>query len=147
MEVDSFQLLNISPIFSNALINSICLLASDKSEPSPVSSDISCDTKSPKRPRTILTSAQRKAFKASFEMTPKPCRKVCTRRASGTFFFCFYIVSLHISLECLYDIFCWPKLMSHSSILLISANLIIQLSVFVIHYSSITYLVLVLQSI
>jgi len=50
--------------------------ASDKSEPSPVSSDISCDTKSPKRPRTILTSAQRKAFKASFEMTPKPCRKV-----------------------------------------------------------------------
>ncbi|XP_065068681.1 LIM homeobox transcription factor 1-beta-like isoform X2 [Rhopilema esculentum] len=50
--------------------------ASDKSEASPVSSDISCETKSPKRPRTILTSAQRKAFKASFEMTPKPCRKV-----------------------------------------------------------------------
>ena len=88
MEVDSFKLLNIppSPIFSNASMDSLCLLASDKSEPSPVSSDISCDTKSPKRPRTILTSAQRKAFKASFEMTPKPCRKVRTRRASGTFF-------------------------------------------------------------
>lgn len=51
-------------------------VASDRSELSPAPSDISCDTKSPKRPRTILTSSQRKAFKASFEMTPKPCRKV-----------------------------------------------------------------------
>jgi len=32
--------------------------------------------KSPKRPRTILTSQQRKAFKASFELSAKPCRKV-----------------------------------------------------------------------
>jgi hypothetical protein len=31
----------------------------------------------PKRPRTILTTAQRRAFKASFESSPKPCRKVC----------------------------------------------------------------------
>ena len=30
----------------------------------------------PKRPRTILTTAQRRAFKASFETSPKPCRKV-----------------------------------------------------------------------
>lgn len=30
----------------------------------------------PKRPRTILTSAQRRQFKASFEVSPKPCRKV-----------------------------------------------------------------------
>ncbi|XP_026809896.1 LIM homeobox transcription factor 1-beta-like isoform X1 [Rhopalosiphum maidis] len=30
----------------------------------------------PKRPRTILTTQQRRAFKASFELSPKPCRKV-----------------------------------------------------------------------
>lgn len=30
----------------------------------------------PKRPRTILTTQQRRAFKASFEISPKPCRKV-----------------------------------------------------------------------
>ncbi|GAU98445.1 hypothetical protein RvY_09592 [Ramazzottius varieornatus] len=30
----------------------------------------------PKRPRTILTSHQRRAFKTSFEVSPKPCRKV-----------------------------------------------------------------------
>jgi hypothetical protein len=30
----------------------------------------------PKRPRTILTTAQRRAFKASFEVSQKPCRKV-----------------------------------------------------------------------
>lgn len=30
----------------------------------------------PKRPRTILTSGQRRQFKASFEISPKPCRKV-----------------------------------------------------------------------
>ena len=29
-----------------------------------------------KRPRTILTSQQRADFKAAFELTPKPCRKV-----------------------------------------------------------------------
>ena len=32
----------------------------------------------PKRPRTILTAAQRRQFKASFEISPKPCRKVKT---------------------------------------------------------------------
>ena len=30
----------------------------------------------PKRPRTILTAAQRRQFKASFDVSPKPCRKV-----------------------------------------------------------------------
>lgn len=30
----------------------------------------------PKRPRTILTSSQRRQFKASFDLSPKPCRKV-----------------------------------------------------------------------
>ncbi|CAB1323793.1 unnamed protein product [Coregonus sp. 'balchen'] len=32
--------------------------------------------KRPKRPRTILTTHQRRAFKASFEVSSKPCRKV-----------------------------------------------------------------------
>lgn len=38
----------------------------------------------PKRPRTILTSAQRKQFKASFELSPKPCRKVREALAKDT---------------------------------------------------------------
>ncbi|KAH6943987.1 hypothetical protein HPB50_001096 [Hyalomma asiaticum] len=33
----------------------------------------------PKRPRTILTTAQRRAFKASFEISQKPCRKASVR--------------------------------------------------------------------
>jgi len=32
--------------------------------------------KGPKRPRTILTTSQRRKFKASFEVNSKPCRKV-----------------------------------------------------------------------
>ncbi|XP_034936311.1 LIM homeobox transcription factor 1-alpha-like [Chelonus insularis] len=38
----------------------------------------------PKRPRTILTSAQRRQFKASFELSPKPCRKVREALAKDT---------------------------------------------------------------
>uniref|UniRef100_A0A1B0G3P6 Uncharacterized protein n=1 Tax=Glossina morsitans morsitans TaxID=37546 RepID=A0A1B0G3P6_GLOMM len=38
----------------------------------------------PKRPRTILTSQQRKQFKASFEQSPKPCRKVREALAKDT---------------------------------------------------------------
>lgn len=38
----------------------------------------------PKRPRTILTSAQRRQFKASFEISPKPCRKVREALAKDT---------------------------------------------------------------
>lgn len=36
----------------------------------------SLEHKRPKRPRTILTTQQRRAFKASFEVSSKPCRKV-----------------------------------------------------------------------
>ncbi|KAF7461404.1 LIM homeobox transcription factor 1-alpha [Marmota monax] len=39
------------------------------------------DHKRPKRPRTILTTQQRRAFKASFEVSSKPCRKGCTGSA------------------------------------------------------------------
>ena len=38
----------------------------------------------PKRPRTILTSAQRRQFKASLEISPKPCRKVREALAKET---------------------------------------------------------------
>ncbi|KAJ8670580.1 hypothetical protein QAD02_001839 [Eretmocerus hayati] len=38
----------------------------------------------PKRPRTILTSVQRRQFKASFEISPKPCRKVREALAKDT---------------------------------------------------------------
>ncbi|KAG8230039.1 hypothetical protein J437_LFUL000875 [Ladona fulva] len=38
----------------------------------------------PKRPRTILTTQQRRAFKASFELSPKPCRKVRETLAKET---------------------------------------------------------------
>lgn len=38
----------------------------------------------PKRPRTILTAAQRRQFKASFEISPKPCRKVRESLAKET---------------------------------------------------------------
>lgn len=38
--------------------------------------DDSKDSRRPKRPRTILTTQQRRAFKASFEVSSKPCRKV-----------------------------------------------------------------------
>ena len=39
----------------------------------------------PKRPRTILTTAQRRAFKNSFEISQKPCRKVreCLAKETG----------------------------------------------------------------
>uniref|UniRef100_A0A3P9BK33 LIM homeobox transcription factor 1, alpha n=1 Tax=Maylandia zebra TaxID=106582 RepID=A0A3P9BK33_9CICH len=33
------------------------------------------ESKRPKRPRTILTTQQRRTFKASFEVSSKPCRK------------------------------------------------------------------------
>ncbi|MEQ2186387.1 hypothetical protein GOODEAATRI_027968, partial [Goodea atripinnis] len=39
-------------------------------------SDDSKDPRRPKRPRTILTTKQRRAFKASFDVSSKPCRKV-----------------------------------------------------------------------
>ncbi|XP_070845069.1 LIM/homeobox protein LMX-1.2-like [Chaetodon trifascialis] len=58
-----------------------------KSEKCPASgkgSDDSKDPRRPKRPRTILTTQQRRAFKASFEVSSKPCRKVRETLAAET---------------------------------------------------------------
>lgn len=38
----------------------------------------------PKRPRTILNTQQRRSFKASFDVSPKPCRKVRENLAKET---------------------------------------------------------------
>jgi LIM homeobox transcription factor 1 len=38
----------------------------------------------PKRPRTILTSVQRRKFKQAFDVSSKPCRKVRESLASET---------------------------------------------------------------
>ncbi|KAB0792731.1 hypothetical protein PPYR_14690 [Photinus pyralis] len=53
----------------------------DEIIPSPRSVD---GRRGPKRPRTILTTQQRRAFKASFEVSPKPCRKVREALAKDT---------------------------------------------------------------
>nr|XP_057928195.1 LIM homeobox transcription factor 1-alpha [Doryrhamphus excisus] len=42
------------------------------------------ERKRPKRPRTILTTQQRRVFKASFEVSSKPCRKVRETLAGET---------------------------------------------------------------
>uniref|UniRef100_A0AAV2ISJ6 Uncharacterized protein n=1 Tax=Knipowitschia caucasica TaxID=637954 RepID=A0AAV2ISJ6_KNICA len=42
------------------------------------------DPRRPKRPRTILSTQQRRAFKASFEVSSKPCRKVRETLAAET---------------------------------------------------------------
>ncbi|XP_061744510.1 LIM homeobox transcription factor 1-alpha-like isoform X2 [Nerophis ophidion] len=42
------------------------------------------ESKRPKRPRTILTTQQRRVFKASFEVSSKPCRKVRETLAGET---------------------------------------------------------------
>ncbi|KAM5172985.1 LIM homeobox transcription factor 1-alpha-like [Mantella aurantiaca] len=47
-------------------------------------SDDAKDAKRSKRPRTILTTQQRRAFKASFEVSSKPCRKVRETLAAET---------------------------------------------------------------
>ncbi|KAM3874312.1 LIM/homeobox protein LMX-1.2-like [Diretmus argenteus] len=47
-------------------------------------SDDGKDPRRPKRPRTILTTQQRRAFKASFEVSSKPCRKVRETLAADT---------------------------------------------------------------
>ncbi|WAR31563.1 LMX1A-like protein [Mya arenaria] len=46
--------------------------------------DDSDSGKPPKRPRTILTTSQRRKFKSAFEMNPKPCRKVRESLAAET---------------------------------------------------------------
>ncbi|CAG5867090.1 unnamed protein product [Menidia menidia] len=58
-----------------------------KSENLLVAGKSNSDQRSPgrvKRPRTILTSQQRRAFKASFEVSSKPCRKVRETLAAET---------------------------------------------------------------
>ncbi|XP_069573455.1 LIM/homeobox protein LMX-1.2-like [Brachyistius frenatus] len=58
-----------------------------KSEKFPAAGKGSDDMKDPrrsKRPRTILTTQQRRAFKASFEVSSKPCRKVRETLAAET---------------------------------------------------------------
>ncbi|XP_022600303.1 LIM homeobox transcription factor 1-beta.1-like isoform X1 [Seriola dumerili] len=58
-----------------------------KSEKSPAAgkgNDDGKDPRRPKRPRTILTTQQRRAFKASFEVSSKPCRKVRETLAAET---------------------------------------------------------------
>ncbi|KJH46007.1 homeobox domain protein [Dictyocaulus viviparus] len=40
--------------------------------------------KTPKRPRTILNATQRKQFKAAFEKSAKPCRKIREQLAKET---------------------------------------------------------------
>ena len=40
--------------------------------------------KSIKRPRTTLTNKQRQLFRQTFEVTPKPCRKVSIRKHKKT---------------------------------------------------------------
>ena len=52
----------------------MCFAADDDS--SLDDNDLMDSNKGPKRPRTILTTSQRRKFKASFEINPKPCRKV-----------------------------------------------------------------------
>lgn len=47
-------------------------------------SEESKDHKRSKRPRTILTTQQRRAFKASFEVSSKPCRKVAGKPLGPT---------------------------------------------------------------
>ncbi|UJR34040.1 hypothetical protein I4U23_021452 [Adineta vaga] len=42
------------------------------------------NTRGPKRPRTILTSVQRRKFKQAFDVSSKPCRKVRESLASET---------------------------------------------------------------
>ncbi|XP_034402957.1 LIM/homeobox protein LMX-1.2-like isoform X2 [Cyclopterus lumpus] len=58
-----------------------------KSEKCPVAgkgSNDSKDPRRPKRPRTILNTQQRRAFKASFDVSSKPCRKVRETLAAET---------------------------------------------------------------
>ncbi|XP_068561621.1 LIM/homeobox protein LMX-1.2-like [Cebidichthys violaceus] len=58
-----------------------------KSEKCPAAgkgSNDSKDPRRPKRPRTILNTVQRRAFKASFDVSSKPCRKVRETLAAET---------------------------------------------------------------
>ncbi|XP_078812311.1 LIM/homeobox protein LMX-1.2-like isoform X4 [Oryzias latipes] len=56
----------------------------DNSDSAVKGSDDNKDPFRPKRPRTILTTQQRRTFKASFEVSSKPCRKVRETLAAET---------------------------------------------------------------
>ncbi|XP_046844211.1 LIM/homeobox protein LMX-1.2-like isoform X2 [Xenia sp. Carnegie-2017] len=61
----------------NQLVNMNNIKQENNSDSDDPDSDSDSDGKKPaKRPRTILTSQQRKIFKSSFEVSSKPCRKV-----------------------------------------------------------------------
>ena len=60
---------------NNCNSNSL-MLTKNNSTTSPTTIIKQDGRRGPKRPRTILTTAQRRAFKASFEISQKPCRKV-----------------------------------------------------------------------
>ncbi|XP_029371967.1 LIM/homeobox protein LMX-1.2-like isoform X2 [Echeneis naucrates] len=60
------------------------IMKSENSTAAGKGSDDSKDHRRPKRPRTILTTQQRRAFKASFEVSSKPCRKVRETLAAET---------------------------------------------------------------
>lgn len=62
----------------------------------------------PKRPRTILTTQQRRAFKASFEISPKPCRKVRESLAKDTGL-SVRIVQVSFRISLIYLIFNWSE--------------------------------------
>jgi len=64
----------------------IDIFSSDESESMSATSpkDLEDKNAANKRPRTILTSQQREDFKAAFEQTPKPCRKVREQLSSET---------------------------------------------------------------
>uniref|UniRef100_A0A670XPZ3 LIM homeobox transcription factor 1-alpha n=1 Tax=Pseudonaja textilis TaxID=8673 RepID=A0A670XPZ3_PSETE len=66
------------------LILSGALFKAKNNEPKEKGSLEIRDHKRPKRPRTILTTQQRRAFKASFEVSSKPCRKVRETLAAET---------------------------------------------------------------
>ncbi|XP_057289579.1 LIM homeobox transcription factor 1-beta.1-like isoform X3 [Hydractinia symbiolongicarpus] len=68
-------------VFSSDEIDSM----STTSPKSPKYDDKNFDTANGcKRPRTILTAQQREDFKAAFEVTPKPCRKVREQLSNET---------------------------------------------------------------
>lgn len=57
--------------------------------------------KGPKRPRTILTTSQRRKFKTAFEVNPKPCRKVRTYFSLGSF------RKLNCTMHCVRCLYIW----------------------------------------
>ncbi|XP_072294847.1 LIM homeobox transcription factor 1-alpha [Eucyclogobius newberryi] len=74
----------VSPTSSNTSMYLIEEEEEDGPESSRTIRSDDSECKRPKRPRTILTTQQRRTFKASFEVSPKPCRKVRETLAAET---------------------------------------------------------------